>query len=186
MEYKKKIIKPTPFGPVAVIWSVIEGSPKIIRVLLRTPERSAEYQARRLYPNSRTASCAKIDAVTAAMKAFLKGGGVASSLDVVNLKQCSRFQRSVLRAEHQIPRGRVSTYQLIARHLGKKGGARAVGNALAKNPFPLIVPCHRAIRSDRHLGGFQGGRDMKRVLLKQEGIVFDDCGRVVSARLCFS
>ena len=72
----------------------------------------------------------------------------------------------------------VSTYKLIASHLGIHNGARAVGNALANNPFPLIVPCHRAIRSDYDLSGYQGGIGMKRSLLTKEGIVFDDSGRV--------
>jgi len=66
--------------------------------------------------------------------------------------------------------------------LGKQNGARAVGNALANNPFPLIVPCHRAIRADRQLGGYQGGLQMKLGLLKNEGIAFDDAGRVVCTR----
>ena len=57
-----------------------------------------------------------------------------------------------------------------------------MGNALANNPFPLIVPCHRAIRSDRHLGGYQGGVKMKRALLEKEGIPFDDAGRVACAQ----
>jgi methylated-DNA-[protein]-cysteine S-methyltransferase len=85
----------------------------------------------------------------------------------------------VLYAEHQIPRGRVSTYRLIAEHLGIKNGARSVGNALATNPVPIIVPCHRAIRSDHYLGGYQGGVEMKRTLLKNEGIPFDRAGRVI-------
>jgi methylated-DNA-[protein]-cysteine S-methyltransferase len=66
--------------------------------------------------------------------------------------------------------------------LGKPNGARAVGNALANNPFPLIVPCHRAIRSDRHLGGYQGGLEMKRALLKKESITFDKSDRVECPR----
>jgi methylated-DNA-[protein]-cysteine S-methyltransferase len=88
-----------------------------------------------------------------------------------------------LRAEHAIPRGSVSTYGLIAAHVGVPGGARAVGNALAGNPFPLIVPCHRAIRSDLHLGGFQSGAEMKMALLEKEGIKFDSTGRVICKRL---
>ncbi|EFK10557.1 6-O-methylguanine DNA methyltransferase, DNA binding domain protein [delta proteobacterium NaphS2] len=91
---------------------------------------------------------------------------------------CGEFQQRVLRAEHGIPRGSVSTYKIIAIYLGNPGGARAVGNALANNPFPLIVPCHRAIRSDRHLGGYQGGFEMKQALLTKEGIAFDNVGRV--------
>ncbi|MDP3066207.1 MAG: MGMT family protein, partial [Methanobacteriaceae archaeon] len=102
------------------------------------------------------------------------------------LDLCSSFQKAVLRAEHQIPRGSVSTYQLISKHLGKENGARAVGNALAKNPFPLIIPCHRAIRSDRHLGGFQGGLNMKRALLEKEGVKFDHAGRAVGARFYYA
>jgi methylated-DNA-[protein]-cysteine S-methyltransferase len=179
---KGKIIKPTPFGSVAIIWSRFDGSPKIVRVLLSTPEVSAEDQVPRLYPDSRASSCAEIDAVAAAIRAFLEGENVVFPLDVVHMKLCPSFQKTVLRAEHRIPWGSVSTYRLIAEHLGKKNGARAVGNALASNPFPLIVPCHRAIRSDGHLGGFQGGLDMKRALLRKEGIAFDNAGRVVSTR----
>ncbi len=76
------------------------------------------------------------------------------------------------------PYGQVSTYTFIASHLGVPKGARAVGNALANNPFPLIMPCHRAIRSDLTLGGYQGGLEMKQTLLASEGIHFDDSGRV--------
>jgi methylated-DNA-[protein]-cysteine S-methyltransferase len=83
-----------------------------------------------------------------------------------------------LRAEHGIPRGQVSTYQLLAAFIGRPKAARSVGTALATNPFPIIIPCHRAVRSDRSLGGFQGGLLMKRAWLEQEGIGFDTSGRV--------
>ena len=81
---------------------------------------------------------------------------------------------------------RVSTYRRIAAHLGVPKGARAVGNALATNPFPIVIPCHRAIRSDGALGGYQGGLAMKRALLMQEGVDVDERGRVVSPRLYLS
>ena len=126
-------------------------------------------------------SCAEIDDVTIAIKGLLEGEEIEFSLDIADLSLCTEFQQLVLRAEHRIPRGSISTYQLIAKYLGKRNGARAVGNALANNPFPLIVPCHRAIRSDRHLGGYQGGLEMKRALLEKEGIPFDDTGRVACA-----
>ena len=77
-----------------------------------------------------------------------------------------------------IPRGRVTTYQLLAKHLGSPRAARAVGTALATNPFPIVIPCHRAIRSDGTLGGYQGGLKMKRSLLEMEGVRFCDAGRV--------
>jgi methylated-DNA-[protein]-cysteine S-methyltransferase len=182
---KRKIIKPTPFGPVGVIWSSFDGSPKIIRILLSNAELSAEDHMSKFYPDSQVSSCAEIDIIAGAIKAFLEGEDILFPLDVADLRSCSAFQQSVLRAEHRIPRGSVSTYQLIAAHLGKKNGARAVGNALATNPFPIIVPCHRAIRSDRHPGGYQGGLNMKLALLKQEGIAFDDVGRVVCKRFYY-
>jgi len=178
----KKIIKPTPFGSVGIVWSGFNDSSTIIRVLLSKPGLSAEDQVDRLYPDSQMGSCVEIDAVATSIKALLEGEDVAFSLDVADLNLCSAFQESVLRAEHSIPRGSISTYKLIAAYLGKPNGARAVGNALANNPFPLIVPCHRAIRSDRHLGGYQGGLEMKRALLEKEGIPFDDAGRVACAQ----
>ena len=178
----RKIIKSTPFGSVGVIWTGLNDNPKIVRILLSKPGLSAEDQVSELYPNSQPSSCAEIDDVAIAIKGLLEGEKIEFSLDVANLTLCTEFQQLVLRAEHRIPRGRISTYRLIAEYLGKRNGARAVGNALANNPFPLIVPCHRAIRSDRHLGGYQGGVEMKRALLEKEGIPFDDKGRVACAQ----
>ena len=182
----RKIIKSTPFGPVGVIWTELNDNPKIVRILLSKPGLSAEDQVFELYPNSQASSCAEVDAVVAAIEGLLEGEEIKFSLDVADLSLCTKFQQLVLRAEHRIPRGRISTYQLIAEYLGKRNGARAVGNALANNPFPLIVPCHRAIRSDRHLGGYQGGLEMKRALLEKEGIPFDDAGRVACAQFHYS
>ncbi|MDY6792196.1 MAG: methylated-DNA--[protein]-cysteine S-methyltransferase [Thermodesulfobacteriota bacterium] len=175
----KNIIKPTPFGPVGLIWTEFNDHPRIIRILLSKPRLSAEDQILKLFPNSKTSSCKKIDDVAAEIKGFLEGEEIKFSLKIAALNLCTDFQQKVLRAEHRIPRGSISTYQLIAKYLGKRNGARAVGNALANNPFPLIIPCHRAIRSDRKLGGYQGGLEMKRILLEQEGISFDDRGKVV-------
>lgn len=178
----RKIIKSTPFGSVGVIWTGLNDNPKIIRILLSKPGLSAEDQVSGLYPNLQASSCTEIDDIATAIKRLLEGEEIEFSLDVADLSLCTAFQQLVLRAEHRIPRGSISTYQLIAEYLGKRNGARAVGNALANNPFPLIVPCHRAIRSDRYIGGYQGGLEMKRVLLEKEGIPFDDTGRVACAQ----
>jgi len=181
-----KLIAKSDFGPVVLIWADLDGNPKIARVLLSRPEVSAVEAAGELYPGSRPGSCREIDAVVADIRGFLDGGSVVFDLAVADLASRPAFQRSVLRAEHGIPRGRVSTYGLIARHLGDPRAARAVGNALATNPFPIIVPCHRAVRSDGGLGGFQGGPAMKRALLEREGIAFDRAGRVAAPRFHYS
>lgn len=177
------IIRSTPFGPVVIIWSVSEKQPSVIRLLLSKPELSAPERMDKLFPGSSFSSCTEIDALARRIQAFLRGDDVSFSLNISRFDLCSPFQRSVLRAECLIPRGKVSTYSLIADYLGKAGAARAVGKALSKNPFPIIVPCHRAIRSDRTLGGYQGGVEMKRALLEAEGIQFDEYGRVLPSQV---
>jgi methylated-DNA-[protein]-cysteine S-methyltransferase len=119
------------------------------------------------------------------MERFLEGEAVAFDLGIVALEQCSEFQARVLQAEYGIPRGWVSTYGRIAAHLGIPRGARAVGGALARNPFPIIIPCHRAVRSDGRLGGFQGGLEMKRALLELEGVEISWTGRVLTERFAY-
>lgn len=119
------------------------------------------------------------------MQSFLEGDRVCFELSLLALEICSRFQRSVLLAEREIPRGWVSTYGKIASRVGVSGGARAVGNALARNPFPIVIPCHRAIRSDGRLGGFRGGLEMKRALLELEGIEFTPTDRVCMDKVYF-
>jgi methylated-DNA-[protein]-cysteine S-methyltransferase len=181
----RKIIKKTPFGPIGIIW-VRDSGPRIIRVLLSTPDLSAEERVIRLFPHAVISSSAEIDSVAEAIRGFLEGEEGNIPQDAADWSVSSPFQQSVLRAESGIPRGSVSTYRLIAEQVGKPNGARAVGTALAHNPFPLIVLCHRAIRSDRHLGGYQGGLGMKRALLEMEGLPFDDVDRVACEELYFS
>jgi len=178
----KKTIPSTPHGSTVIIWGTARRAVRIARILLSKPLEPAIEQASELYPALRESSCAEIHAVASDICRLLDGEPIDFSLHIADLDLCGEFQRRVLRAEHAIPRGRVSTYKLIAAHLGVPGGARAVGNALANNPFPLIVPCHRAIRSDRTLGGYQGGLEMKRDLLTKEGITFDNSGRVECPR----
>jgi methylated-DNA-[protein]-cysteine S-methyltransferase len=178
-------LRRTPFGPVAVVWSVHREQPRIRRVLLSKPELSAERRIQTFFPDARRSSCTEIDLVADKIMAFLTGEDIRFSLDIAHLDLCSQFQQKVLRAEHGIPRGSVSTYQRIANHLGNRNGARAVGTALATNPFPIIIPCHRAIRSDGTLGGYQGGLGMKQTLLKMEGIFFEASGRIVTEELFY-
>jgi methylated-DNA-[protein]-cysteine S-methyltransferase len=81
----------------------------------------------------------------------------------------SEFERRVLVEVSKIPKGEVRTYKEIASSLGSRGW-RAVGNVMAKNPFPLLIPCHRVVKSDLTIGNYRGGVAMKKELLKNEGI----------------
>jgi methylated-DNA-[protein]-cysteine S-methyltransferase len=158
-------------GSVGIVWSDFLGlgHPLILRIIFSESRLSAEHQMKDLYPLSISKSCIEIKKIARSIKAFLEGKDVSFSLDTVALEVCSSFQKKVLCATYQIPRGHVSTYQKIAKEVGSKDSVRAVGNALARNPFPIIIPCHRVISSDGSLGGFQGGVKMKRFLLEQEG-----------------
>lgn len=180
---KKTIIRSTPFGPVVVLWSLIRGSPQVERVIVSRPGQSATDAASCLFPDVDCANCTEIDAVCRDIAAALNGQRIRFSLSNTQFDRCPPFQQAVLRAAHAIPCGSVSTYSLLAEHLGRSGAARAAGHALASNPFPIIVPCHRAIRSDRTPGGYQGGLKMKRALLESEGIKFDSDGRVMHATM---
>jgi methylated-DNA-[protein]-cysteine S-methyltransferase len=86
----------------------------------------------------------------------------------VDFSSLPAFQRRVLEAACRIPFGETRTYAWIARRIGHPRAARAVGTALARNPVPLIVPCHRVLRSDGALGGYALGLDMKKRLLTLE------------------
>ncbi len=80
------------------------------------------------------------------------------------------FSEKVWKATKRIPKGKVATYAVIARMIGKPGASRAVGNALNKNPFAPEVPCHRVVRSDGSVGGFASGSLKKIKLLNGEGV----------------
>ncbi|MDI6655515.1 MAG: MGMT family protein [Candidatus Hydrothermarchaeota archaeon] len=84
----------------------------------------------------------------------------------------STFEKEVFEKVKQIPEGRVAAYKEIARDAGRENAARAVGSALAKNPLPIVVPCHRVIKSDLSLGNFSRGKKMKKSLLRSEGVEF--------------
>lgn len=79
-----------------------------------------------------------------------------------------RFARRVLSATVEIPYGSVSTYQEVAGRAGSPRGSRAAGNALGSNPLPIVIPCHRVLRSGGGLGGYTGGLERKRTLLAIE------------------
>ncbi|MCB0828712.1 MAG: methylated-DNA--[protein]-cysteine S-methyltransferase [Solirubrobacterales bacterium] len=79
------------------------------------------------------------------------------------------FQRTVLERLERIPWGQTESYSEVARDVGNPKAVRAVGTACAVNPIPLIVPCHRVLRSDGTTGNYRGGREAKRLLLALEG-----------------
>ena len=181
----RHVARKTRFGPVVILWETRLDCPMVRQILISRQGRSAEIILKEQFPDSAPSSCGLIDDLAERIAAFLDGADVRFALEPVRLDLCPPFQQRALLAEYGIPRGSVSTYRRMAAHLGVPGGARAVGNALATNPFPIVIPCHRAIRSDGTLGGYQGGIAMKKALLMQEGVEIDERGRVLSPNLCY-
>ena len=87
-------------------------------------------------------------------------------------KDLSAFEKKVYEAVAGIPRGETRTYKWVAKAVGRPAAYRAVGNALNKNPYLGVVPCHRVIKSDGSIGGFAKGAAAKRRLLKSERVKF--------------
>ena len=99
-----------------------------------------------------------------------------------DLRGLGAFQQAVLFKALDIPYGQVRPYSWIAREIGRPKAVRAVGTALAHNPIPLFIPCHRVVRSDGHLGQYSLiGPDAKRVVLAAEGVQLDHLEALASA-----
>lgn len=153
----------TRFDPAAIVWTAARGRPRILQVVLPGGQPAERWRG------ARTASCKAIRRLAADLAGRLAGERREISPDGIDWSVCGEFQRRVLRSALTIPCGQTRTYGDLARSAGSPKAYRAVGRALAANPFPLIVPCHRVIRSDGAPGDYQGGCEMKRALLAHEG-----------------
>jgi len=106
---------------------------------------------------------------SSAVEAVL-AGRTPRALPPLDLSEGTAFQQSVWRALTGIKTGTTRSYGEIARTLGKPRATRAVGGACGANPIPVLVPCHRVLAANRRIGGFSGGLNWKRKLLKREGV----------------
>jgi O-6-methylguanine DNA methyltransferase len=105
------------------------------------------------------------------VRARVWGRGRAPGAAHVDLGWLPEFERRVLEKTAEIPRGEVRPYSWVAAEIGKPLAVRAVGNALARNPIPFVVPCHRVVRADGTIGNYgAGGPESKRALLAAEGL----------------
>src|SRR5579883_358760 len=99
-----------------------------------------------------------------------------------DLRGLGEFQQAVLFKALEIPYGQIRPYSWIAREIGRPKAVRAVGTALAHNPIPLFIPCHRVVRTDGHLGNYSLiGPEAKRTVLEAEGVAVDDLVRLADS-----
>jgi methylated-DNA-[protein]-cysteine S-methyltransferase len=100
-----------------------------------------------------------------------------------DLRELTPFERAVLEMTQRIPRGEVRPYAWVAREIGHPAAVRAVGSALARNPVPYLIPCHRVVRSDGIIGNYGGGGPVaKRAILALEGMKPEEFDLLSSGR----
>ena len=162
------------FGEIVILWNFIANKVRIKRIFLSNSLHIASFYQKSIISSAVIDNHLDIDNLIQQFELFLDGHSVQFSLELLDFSVCRPLQEMVIRTEYQIPRGSLSTYQLLARTVGKPRAIRAIARALSQNPFPIVIPCHRVIRSDGFLGGYQGGLEMKRTLLRAEGISSSD------------
>jgi len=101
------------------------------------------------------------------LRAYFSGYKV-EFYDKLDLSDATHFQREVWQATKCIPYGETRSYSWVARQINRPQASRAVGQALRRNPLPIVIPCHRVVANDGGIGGFSSGQDMKRYLLNLE------------------
>jgi methylated-DNA-[protein]-cysteine S-methyltransferase len=173
------------FDTFTIVWKETDPNLRIQRIFLSDATHNSELKARESFTNIKLGSSSQITSISEKIIQFLNGKVIKFDLDWLDFNSCSETQKKVLIADYEIPKGWISTYKRIAEKIGIPNGARVVGNSLAKNPFPIVIPCHRAIKTNGELGGYQGGVDMKRTLLEMEGIEFSDKGKVITDKICY-
>jgi methylated-DNA-[protein]-cysteine S-methyltransferase len=148
-------------------WVGLSGSAKGLRKLT-LPQRSPDEARLLLGHQIKRASESPhfFRELTERLRAYFDGQRVEFP-DEVDFSG-TEFQRAVWTAARFIPYGETRSYKWLAVQTERPGAARAVGQALGKNPLPVIVPCHRVLASNGTLGGFAGGLEMKRRLLQLE------------------
>lgn len=171
----------TPIGACAIAW----GDGGILG--LQLPEgdagRTLARLSKRFRDGSEAAPPAEIAAAIGEIRALLAGEARDLAGIRLDLRDVPEFERKVYDIARTIPPGRTATYGEIATRLGDKSLSREVGRALGRNPFPIVVPCHRVLGSGGKTGGFsaRGGVATKMRMLQIEGartgeapLLFDD------------
>jgi O-6-methylguanine DNA methyltransferase len=158
----------SPAGPVFVAWN--ERGVSMVDVA----DDAARFEARFAAQVRRRLD--GVDAMPPRLARLVRRrlAGDRSASVPVDLRGRSPFEEAVLRKALEIPAGEVRPYGWIASHIGRPRAVRAVGTALGHNPVPLLIPCHRVVRSDGHIGQYSlGGPSVKRRVLAAEGVDLD-------------
>ena len=154
----------TPFGPLLVASTPVG----LVRIAFANEPRDGVLGelAARVSPRVLEAPD-RLDAVRRELDEYFSGRLVEFDLPL-DWSLSSGFRRTVLALTAEIPYGQTVTYRTLAAAAGNPAAVRATGSAMATNPLPIVVPCHRVLRTDGGFGGYRGGLGLKRELLRME------------------
>jgi methylated-DNA-[protein]-cysteine S-methyltransferase len=158
----------SPLGPL-VVAATPRGLVRVAYTDQGSPDEVLEALAARVSPRVLEAP-ARLDRVRRELDEYFAGRRTQFET-TIDWSQLAGFTRKVLRATARIGFGDTGTYRSVATDAGSPRAVRAAGNALGANPMPVIVPCHRVLRSGGALGGYTGGIERKEFLLRLEGVL---------------
>ncbi len=143
------------------LYSCVLMSDKIFEIILPDHRENIEKKIKKSYTQSK-----KADNFARRVNSWIQYG---LTFEHPYALRGTSFEKKVYKKVTEIPPGKVASYKQVAESLGSRA-YRAVGNAMKKNPIPLLVPCHRVINTNRELGGYGGGLDLKKRILFKEGV----------------
>ncbi len=172
--FKHLLMQDTPVGSL-----LLSASAEGITALTFLPAGAEPPDLVEQSPRQQQTDGSLLQEAASQLRDYFAGKRKAFNLPL-DLSTLPLFTRAVLEQARSISRGEVVSYGAMARLLGKPGAARAVGGAMARNPIPIIIPCHRVVASDGRLHGYSspGGIALKELLLQLEGVQVE-AGRVI-------
>jgi len=162
----RHLIFSTAFGHAAVIYR--EDPFSLIETLLPRASRKSLFEAFGKDEMGKAGSHENARAVSESILGYFEGKQLHIPWEWMDMNRLTPLQKSVLKAVAAIPYGKMGSYKEIAENISSPRAARFVGNTVAKNPFPILIPCHRVVRSDGSIGKFGGGPELKRKMIELE------------------
>ena len=156
----------TPLGHMAVIYRVMPFA--VIKILLPSQDKESLVNAVKAFDRQDTGFHDNAFRVKESIIDYFKGKPIHPPWGWLEMVGLTKLQQSVLESTADIPYGGLRSYRDIAVAVGRPRAYRFVGSTLANNPFPIVIPCHRVIRSDGSFGRFGGGSELKRKLIEME------------------
>jgi methylated-DNA-[protein]-cysteine S-methyltransferase len=167
---ERYLLFPTAFGTCGIAWR--DGG----LTRLQLPERDVSATERRLADRATPAQAEEeppwVQWAIVALQRYFAGRAIDFSSILIDLDRCSPFHQRIYAALREIGYGKTTTYGALAAEVGSPDAARAIGQAMGRNPVPIIIPCHRVLASGGRTGGFSapGGATTKERLLELEGV----------------